>query len=427
MSSTPTTCLLIDTENHASTFARFITWLSESKDVSVTVITQHDTIAHHRDLVSPDLVMLSNQLDETVIEAMLPELDGIPTLLLYDSKAEERNQQTGQHTEHWLSKGIDDIAIFRDNPAALPEDCYSFLKARLDITLQHHRALKRVDTVASQMSELHDTLEQRNQQVEKELYLARQLQQSLLPAPLKNATESDELTFQFSKQHYASETLRISGLYVPCDALGGDLYDFITFKHDDSISIIMADVSGHGITAGFITAIFKALYHQAAHQNASPDSVMTYINDELSDIIKTGDYITSVGLRTIPKDNRVGFTLQYSGGGHPFPYFYQTAEKETIRLDKNSMPLGWFGGTEYPCGNIDLNPGDKLLLFTDGITELKNHDDELFGEERLHEVFTEQAQQFDEPFLDYLLQELSDFTQGKELDDDLSMLLIEAL
>jgi phosphoserine phosphatase RsbU/P len=116
-----------------------------------------------------------------------------------------------------------------------------------------------------------------------------------------------------------------------------------------------------------------------------------------------------------------------AGAGHPYPFYYN-AEKQTMsRLQKNGTPLVWVRDIEYPKDTVTLNPGDKIFLFTDGISELRNPDGEMFGEQRIETVMLE-AIKNQEPFLtDYLIGCLSDYTEGAPLEDDISMMLIEAL
>lgn len=418
----PPSCILIEAPQHTGTHHSLLGWLSKQCQYALQCLTTQDQFLQwlqSNQITAGQLVLLDGQDDPKRFLDHAHVLKHHTLVVLCASNT----PITEAHIQGWRKLGAHHIASYFPDEKAT----YTNVAHTLQLAQYNHRQLERADAITQQMQELHQAIEQRNQQVEKELYLARQLQQSLLPTPLEDASNADELTFQFSKLHYQSETLRISGLYVPCDALGGDLYDLIHFKNDHALSVIMADVSGHGITAGFITAIFKALYHQAAYDNALPNSVLTHINNELSDIIKTGDYITSVACHIKRHNDRPGHCMHYSGAGHPFPYLYQHEQQASLRLDQNGMPLGWFGGTEYPMGEIKLNPGDKLLIFTDGITELKNNEGELFGEDRLDELFTAMAQQHNGPFLDYLLQDLSDFTNGQPLDDDLSMLLIESL
>lgn len=318
-----------------------------------------------------------------------------------------------------LSKSLESGA---NDYIALDNDAHEVM-VRLKFALRYKRAIGHSEALAKQLNEINDEIYERNLQVEKDLNVARQLQQSLLPPEIPNTAISvPNLEFQFSKCHFLNETTRITGLYVPCDALGGDLYDVMHFN-DDTIGITVADVSGHGVPAGFITAIFKASFYRTTHMFTSPGDILFNLNNELANIIKTGEYITAIYCRIM----NGGRTLQYSGAGHPYPILYRAATGQMERLTENGPPLVWFKDMDYPVGEVSLEPGDKLLLFTDGISEMKDPNRDIFGEEALEQLFLKHAQAGTTAPLDSMVMELSDYTQGHPLEDDMSAVLIEAL
>jgi serine phosphatase RsbU (regulator of sigma subunit) len=291
------------------------------------------------------------------------------------------------------------------------------LLARLQSAIRCNLALQEANSLNRQLQE-------RNLQVEKELYIARQLQQSLLPPFLPDECGCNDL--QLSKCHYRSERLRISGLYIPCDALGGDIYDVIQFSNG-TIGVAIADVSGHGVPAGFITAIFKSAFYRITHTQSMPGDILYHINNEMADIVKTGDYVTALyGLLQPDESDPERLTFSFSGAGHPYPLYYNASTRQLTRLKENGTPLVWFKNMEYATAQIQLSAGDKLLMFTDGVTELRNPQGELFGEEALERCFTELVESGEANVLDALAQRLSDFTEGHPLEDDLSMVYIEA-
>ncbi|MBY0449463.1 MAG: serine/threonine-protein phosphatase [Cyanobacteria bacterium] len=343
-----------------------------------------------------------------------PDFDTLPLVLL--STAHLLDPELNAFFE----AGVCDCLILPDEPVAT-------LYARLNVLLGFRRQLMQAFALNQQLNELNNDLDQRNRQVERELYVARQLQQSLLPVALeskKGATseteETDLLETQFSKRHYESDRIKISGLYIPCDALGGDLYDVVTFE-ENKIGISVADVSGHGVPAGFITAIFKSSFYRITHTYEQPGQILYHLNNELLQIIKTGDYITAIYARLLEGERH----LEYAGAGHPYPLWYHAETKTLSRLTENGAPLGWFNDMEYPTASIELAEGDKILFYTDGITELKNQSRELFGEERLEQLFLDTIERGTSRILDRFIETLSDFTEGHELEDDMSMVLIE--
>jgi phosphoserine phosphatase RsbU/P len=306
--------------------------------------------------------------------------------------------------------------------------------ARVKAALRNQRAASQAVTLARQLDQMNAELYERNLQVEKELYIARQLQQSLLPPFLPDVvpegqeasplSEGDaEAPMRFAKYHYRDDRLVISGIYLPCDALGGDLYDVIAFP-DGTVGVSIADVSGHGVPAGFITAIFKSSFYRITHAHGVPDEILFYLNNELADIVKTGDYVTALYTRLQYHDDKL--VMEYSGAGHPYPLYYQAKNGTVERLQANGTPLVWVKNMEYPLGQLVLEPGDKILLFTDGLTEMRNPVGELYGEDALDRIFLELVQQNPTNLLDNMVRSLSDFAEGHPMEDDLSIVLIEA-
>lgn len=275
----------------------------------------------------------------------------------------------------------------------------------------------------TQLTELNAELYNRNIQLEKELYITRQIQQSFLPPFLPAESDEEQIAeVSFAKRHYEDTHLRISGVYLPCDALGGDLYDIVNFGND-RIGVSIADVSGHGVPAAFITAIFKASFYRTSLNYHIPGEILYHLNNELHPIIKTGDYVTTFYCLY----NRHSRELQYSGAGHPYPFLYQAKTHQLTALKENGAPLIWFKDTDYPTGTVRLSPGDKILLFTDGITEMKNSEQALFGEKALEALFLEKIESGGKNILEPMIQALSDYADGHPLQDDTSMVLIEAL
>lgn len=339
-----------------------------------------------------------------------PETEATPIIFVHPD-----DEQAGAFPVERFECGASDFI-----PASIEEQ---ELLARLQTLIQSSNALREAAMLNRQLTEANRELQERNLQVEKELYTARQLQQSLLPAFLPD--EGDSCDLQLSKCHYRSERLRISGLYIPCDALGGDIYDVIQFPNG-TIGVTIADVSGHGVPAGFITAIFKSSFYRITHTHSRPGDILFHINNEMADIVKTGDYVTALyGLLQPVEGESEKLTFSFSGAGHPYPLYYNASERRLTQLKENGTPLVWFKNMEYATAEVQLSAGDKLLLFTDGVTELRNPQGELFGEEALERCFIELVESGESNMLDTLAQRLSDFTEGHPLEDDLSMVFIE--
>jgi serine phosphatase RsbU (regulator of sigma subunit) len=381
----------------------------------------------------PAFIILEKSLDGIGVEAFITHLKNNPDSRQTNLLVVAAPPSPPLDSVAILSAGADDIITQLEDIGQI--------EARLRVISRFRRSVRNAEELAEQLTQLNAELYERNLAVEKELYVARQLQESLLPPFLSDEQNPDSLTnsasngemdeldaaaarpFQFSRCHHRSDSLRISGLYLPCDALGGDLYDVLTFQ-DQSVGVAVADVSGHGVPAAFITAIFKASFYRMTLTYDRPNDILYHLNNELANIVKTGDYVTGIYCRISPD----GRNLEYSGAGHPYPILYSAATGSLSRLSENGTPLVWIPDMPYPNGAISLAPGDKVLIFTDGISEIINMNGEIFGEERLEALFLDTLKiAYGGEILDRMLQQLSDYTEGHPLQDDMSMVVIEAL
>lgn len=372
-----------------------------------------ENVVEHIREMSPDAVLLSMAVDECVQLCRKlreePQLEHLPVILVQPEDTPACVQE--------LDCGASDFMA-----ASLPE---AELLARLQASIRTWAELRKAEELNRQLTKTNQELFERNRQIEKELYVARQLQQSLLPPFIQEDDPALYSPLALSKCHYRDEKVRITGLYVPCDALGGDLYDVLQFSNG-AIGVTIADVSGHGVPAGFITAIFKSSFYRLTHNHPAPGELLFHLNNEMSDIVKTGEYVTALYGLVQPDEAEPGrLNFLYSGAGHPYPLYYNAAARRLERLQENGTPLVWFKDMEYHTARIPLSPGDKILLFTDGVTEMRNGQGRLFGEEVLEQKFQELVASGEPHLLDMLVQHLSDFTEGHPLEDDLSLVLIE--
>ena len=359
-----------------------------------------------------------DNLEETALPEQLRALRAQPNLhevrvILYGGE-ESIDANTQRQCE-----GLEHVFPLTNSADKMVSQLRAYLRLRDEV--------EQANETVDQLTQINTELYERNLQVEKELIATRQLQHSLLPPVIETTntgTPDDTATetlFSLSRIHHACEQWSISGLYLPCDALGGDLYDVLSFDKE-SVGVTIADVSGHGVPASFVTAIYKATFYRATHQASEPNKVLEYLNNELANIVTTGHYVTALYIRLLNESR----TLQVSGAGHPYPVWYRAKTQTVERLEENGTPLVWLPGMDYGLTEAPLEPGDKVLLFTDGISEMKNAQDELLGEERLEALFKEVIESGTTNILDQLMARSSDFTQGRALDDDVTLLLIEA-
>lgn len=196
--------------------------------------------------------------------------------------------------------------------------------------------------------------------LEEDLRTARHIQHSLLP-----------------KENPKLEGIDIAGLYIPAKQVGGDYYDFIPID-DDHLGIAIADVSGKGTSAALLMANLQACLRGQAVINRSVKDTVTKANLMLSRFMDMGKFITLFyGILNIKN-----ITFTYTNAGHNFPFLLDV-DGNVKTLEKGGMILGVFDSAVYEEETVRLKPGDLLLLYTDGITEATNEQEEMFEEERL--------------------------------------------
>ncbi|HXC92457.1 MAG TPA: SpoIIE family protein phosphatase, partial [Geobacteraceae bacterium] len=198
----------------------------------------------------------------------------------------------------------------------------------------------------------------KNAAVMHEMEIAKQIQMSLLP-------EAPPLL----------PGVQIASLSVAADHVGGDYYDF--FVTDDRIiDTVIADVSGHNVGAALIMVETRSVLRAQINTSSSPASVLTNLNTLLmSDLTRAELFISMFYV----KYDTFTQWLTYSSAGHNKPVIYRIADDQCITLDAEGMILGVKNDVVFEDKSILLDPGDILLLYTDGLTEASNSEDEMFG------------------------------------------------
>ena len=236
--------------------------------------------------------------------------------------------------------------------------------------------------------------------LQRELVEARELQENLL------ATSST-----------AIEGLEVAVEWQPATTVGGDY--IAAFNIDDEhAALCVADVVGKGLPAALLMANFQAALKSLASRNLSPSEVATRLNDLLYANIPLHKFITAFyAVVNIP--NR---TLAFSNAGHNPPLLARN-NAECVRLDAGGSVLGAFPNTPFAQEEIQLQPGDRLLLFTDGLTEASDDTGEQFGEQRLIDLLHEHRDRSADELKELLLSSAAQFC-GNDFRDDAALMVI---
>jgi sigma-B regulation protein RsbU (phosphoserine phosphatase) len=170
------------------------------------------------------------------------------------------------------------------------------------------------------------------------------------------------------------------GTMDPAKEVGGDLFDYLLLD-DDHLMIVVGDVSGKGVPAALFMVIAKTLLETHSVQRLSPAEIFTTTNNELCKGNETGLFVTCwLGIVTLSTGE-----LRFVNAGHPYPVLYHKGEFTFVKTKPNFV-LGGMEGLKYIEHTITLEKGDRLLVYTDGVTEATNASEELFGDDRLMEA-----------------------------------------
>jgi phosphoserine phosphatase RsbU/P len=203
----------------------------------------------------------------------------------------------------------------------------------------------------------------RSQQQEQELDKAREIQEGLLPKKIPQV-----------------RGLEVAGTWQPARVVGGDYFDVLKFS-ESKIGVCIGDVVGKGISAALLMANLQASFRAFASEAVSPDALVSKLNEVISNNIAADKFVTFCYCLIDTTDNR----LTYASAGHCPPILFHKSG-EAVPLKEGGTPLGIFPDRRYKGAALHLESGDRLVLYTDGLTEAMNSDEQEFGERRLVEM-----------------------------------------
>jgi sigma-B regulation protein RsbU (phosphoserine phosphatase) len=237
-------------------------------------------------------------------------------------------------------------------------------------------------------------------QLQRELTEARELQENL-----------------FANSSTAIEGLQVAVEWQPATTVGGDYIAAFNID-DDHAALCVADVVGKGLPAALLMANFQAALKSLAAENLSPAEVTTRLNDLLYANIPLHKFITAFyAVVNIPHR-----TLAFSNAGHNPPLLLRS-NGDCVRLEAGGSVLCAFPNVPFAQGEIQLNPGDRLLLFTDGLTEATDNTGEQFGEQRLIDLLREHRNTSADELKQVLLNSAAQFCDNNFRDDAALMVI----
>ncbi len=334
-------------------------------------------------------LLSKKQFDLVLLDIIMPRLDGFGFLQRFKKISAERFipviLMTGSDD---LNSKIKGLQIGADDYLLKP--------------LNEKELVARVQSLL-RLKYLHDELYEKNKLIEFELDIAKQIQKFIVPVDFPGVTYP-----------------HITGTYLPIEDIGGDYYDCYEIN-SYTTGFLIADVTGHGIPAALIMSMSKMLFSLYAPRYTQTSEFFSVINNEMLKFLIGGQYITAFYVIYNKETGRITF----SNAGHTKALYYRKASGNVLALDAYGLFVGIADDVEYEQKSIAVAEGDRLLLYTDGVTELKSRDKEEYGVSRLAASIKKNHALSAKSFNEAILNDVKSFTAIDERDDDIAFLSIE--
>jgi phosphoserine phosphatase RsbU/P len=241
------------------------------------------------------------------------------------------------------------------------------------------------------------------ERLERELQVAHEIQESILPHTLP-----------------VIPGIALGVMMRPARAVGGDLYDLIVLKKN-CLGVVIGDVSDKGVPAAIFMALARSLLRAEASRMASPAMVLREVNRHLLDMNTAGLFITVI-YGVLDCDLR---QFTFVRAGHEIPFFFRKDGSEIFPGKGHGQALGLFEDVMLEELSVTLPPGSRIVLFTDGATDVVNPEDERFGRERLRQSMRRHLPSSAQDFCEAMFQTITQFQNGASQADDVAIVAID--
>lgn len=271
--------------------------------------------------------------------------------------------------------------------------------------IMRHRATYLQWLVQQQTLELQtktSELEKRDALMRHHLKLAGRIQRRMLP-----------------ETHHHLPPFSLSVAFHPLDHVSGDYYDFAVLS-PDRLGILIADASGHGIPSALVSVAAKAVFYADGQKASSAPAMLQAMNRHLLVLLEDERFVTMFyGIL-----DRKTLHFSYASAGHLPPLWYRRSAATVTTIEAHGVPLGVVAEPEFDEGTVQLAEGDRLLFYTDGVTECRNEQHSLFGQQRTAALLAEKASASSQVLVQALDAALARFRGPRAHSDDVTCMAV---
>jgi sigma-B regulation protein RsbU (phosphoserine phosphatase) len=242
------------------------------------------------------------------------------------------------------------------------------------------------------------------QRMEEELAIARDLQTSMLPAACPNI-----------------DGFEIAALSIPAMEVGGDFYDFVEMS-DAKLGFVIGDVTGKSVSGALVMSASRSIFRMLSEEQLTVGEIMTRANLRTKKDIKSGMFVALIYAVLNSKDRSL--SLCSAGQTQPVHLSAKTGKARLVETEGDTFPLGILEEVDYQETRLELEPGDRVILYTDGIVEAMNARQEMFGFERLLEVVRGAKSLTADSLLKVIIDQVDDFAGDAAQHDDLTAIVV---
>ncbi len=349
----------------------------------------------HNGLEALTMLLKEKDFDIILSDINMPEMDGL-TLLT------KINEMQNPALKCIMVSAYGDMGNIRQ---AMNRGAFDFATKPIDLDDLSNTIEKAVEQIKyiKAMQQEHSQLES----IKGDLAVAQEIQQAILPRIFPPFPED-------------ANQMDIAASMNAAKDVAGDFYDFFRID-DDHIGFVIADVSGKGIPAAIFMAVSRTLIRATGIRGVKPSECITYINSLLAEESASNMFVTVFyGIYDIKTGD-----VTYTNAGHNPPYVAK-ADGSVVKLPlSKNIIAGFLKGYQFTEETLQLQHGDTLLLYTDGVTEAVDPDYEEYGEERLEALLKNTSQVDCQQLIDAVKADVKVFANGAEQSDDITLLAIK--